>query len=298
MARQVWKILATGLAWAPLLGCNSVLGLDITYRECVEPEGKRYVESFEGEGLQSLRDRCWRVANPGPDPAAIEKKIFVEDGDLVMRVFDSADPKDLDQWSTDDQAPFLHRSVESDFLIVARAEASTKSNGDHCLPAGNAAGLAVRRPDAPGEWATWTVEPHLWVNGTKQAVCIDDTDDTNNPTATARLRSFNPTWAQADFENIGVDGEVDIAICRVDDQVYYYYGQRTADPGKNLWFPQTSASVAHALGAGPIEIGLTATGQAPEFKVAGHFNWVVIETGAYGDGCGGALERFSLPEDS
>jgi len=280
------------------LGCHSLLDLDVSYEECVDVQGSRYAESFSDTDLQGLRDRCWRVDNAGVAPSGIEQKLFVEDGDLVMRVEDPAGAKDQDQWTSDDQAPLIYRRLEGDFLVVVRAEASTKANGDHCLPAGNAAGLAVRKSDAPQDWATWTVEPYLWNDGTKQAECKEDADATNDPTATVRLGTAKkPAWPEASYENVGVDGEADIAVCRVDGDVYYLFGKATGDPTKNEWRPATSEVVSHAFGAGPLDVGLTTTGTAPKFEAAGHFNWVVFERGKWGDGCSGALERFSLPEE-
>lgn len=55
--------------------------------------------------------------------------------------------------------------------------------------------------------------------------------------------------------------------------------------------------VIHPIGAGPLDVGVTVAGTAPNFDVAGHFNWIVFENGVKADGCAGALEELVLPED-
>lgn len=308
MTPRGWLVLGACLLAAPAAGCHSFMDLDVTYQECVDVPGNRYVEQFSGETLQSLRERCWRVDNPGNAPSGIEQKVFVDDTDLVMRVEDGGSSADLDEWTQNDQAPLVYRRVEGDFLVVVRAEAATKAKADHCLPPGNAAGLALRVSDQPEAWATWTVEPYLWTNGTQKADCLEDADETNNPTATVRLRSSNPSqWVETEYEDVGLDGEADIVICRVDDRVYYQYGKATADPTKNLWLPAGSG-VSHTVGTGAIDLGLTvhgrrtsvtppATPPETDFAAAGHFNWVVFDHGTYGDGCSGVLDLLTLPED-
>ena len=280
----------------PCLGCSALQDLDVEYRDCVDVGSGRYVETFEETDLRTLEDRCWQVDNVGPAPAGRAQKLFVEDGDLVVRVNDPTPGSDLDQWTTSDQAPLVYRRLEGDFLVVARAEAIRKGANDHCLDAGNVAGLALRRADQPAVWATWTVEPHRWVDGAKQALCADDSDETNNPTATARLASSEPGFATAAFPNIGEDGEADLAVCRVDDRAYYFYGKPGPNPLKNEWLPLGSASVSHVIGTGPVDVGATAAGKAPIFQAAGHFTWMIFERGTWGDGCAGALDQIESPE--
>lgn len=270
--------------------CNAFLDLDVSYEPCVDPPGSRYAEGFRGRTLQDLRDRCWRIANPGHAPSGIGEKIFPEDGDLVMRTEYEPGSSDRDEWTSTDQAPFFHRQLEGDFLVVARAEASTKASADHCLPAGSSAGIALRPRDSQSEWMTWTVEPFLWNQGGKQADCKEDADETNNPTATVRLRTSG--GADEPTSNVGLDGEADIAVCRVGDAIHRYYRQPTPDLLLDGWKAQGELGMT-----GPVDVGVTATGKGEEFKAAGHFNWVVFARGTWGDGCAGALEQFALPEE-
>lgn len=283
-----------------LLGCDALLDLEVTYQDCVDTRRTPWVETFDEGDLGDLQDRCWRVDNVGSAASASAGRIFVEDGDLVIRVGDG-DPAaaDLDEWSAGDQAPLFFRRLEGDFLLVARVEAATKATGDHCLPPGNAAGLAVRRPGAGGDWATWTVEPHLWSDGSKQAECQDDLDPTNDPTATVRVRqSVGPEWAESSYEDVGEDGEVDLAICRVGADVHYLYRGVEISAGRYQWLPIAPGGVAHPFGVEPLDVGLTATGAAPNFETAGHFTWVAVVSGSWGDGCLGALEHFSPPAEA
>lgn len=309
-----------GLLLLPLLGCHSVQDLDIQYQDCVEVAEKNYLEEFDGNSTRPLRDsHCWKTDNEGVAPGGIDSKIFIEDGDLIMRVDDTTpDPDaaspDLDEWTSTDQAPMFFRRLTGDFLVVVRAEASS-FNGDHCMEMGmNRAGLVLRQADDRSVWTTWTVTPFLG----SSAVCDDDDDETNNPTATVEVRSSNPAFATFTKDDQGADGEADLAICRLGSKVYYYYGRSLApeDPTKNAWLPKTGSvpdagsvdagddagpditePTSHAIGAGPLDVGLTAAGTSPFFEVAGHFNWIVFEQGVKGDGCAGALEEFTLPED-
>ncbi|MCC6900040.1 MAG: hypothetical protein IT377_13760 [Polyangiaceae bacterium] len=289
--------LALVLAFPCLWGCTSLQDLDVEYRDCVDVGGTRYAETFDDSDLATLEDRCWHVDNLGLAPAGRDKKLFVEDGDLVVRVTDPGSGTDGDQWTANDQAPFVYRELDGDFLVVARAEAIGAASNDHCLAPGNVAGIALRRATERDVWATWTVEPHLWVVGPKQASCLDDTDETNNATATARLAGSEPGFASATFADIGADGEADLAVCRVQDEVHYFYGRATVDPRKDEWLPLGTAVVSHALGPGPLEVGATAAGKAPSFQVAGHFTLMVFERGPWGDGCAGALEQLELPKE-
>jgi hypothetical protein len=292
---------ALGLLVLPLCGCHSLQDLDIQYEECVEEKQVSYREEFGEDGIRPLRDKhCWKSDNEGATPLGLDSKLFVEDGDLVMRV-DNSGTTDLDQWTPTDQAPMFFRRLDGDFLVVVRAEAATIVEGDHCLN-GEYAGLVVRQSDDPSIWSTWTVEPDLETFGN---ACADG----DNPPARVRIRSSNPAFETRDLKDVGSDGEADIAICRVGGKVYYYYGEATAVPTKDEWVQVESTvsdgPVFHPLGAGVVDVGVTvagvtvagAKGIESHFDVAGHFNWIVFQEGTYGDGCTGALEDFVLPED-
>lgn len=286
-ARRLWAVVAT----TPLLGCNGLLDLDVSYADCVDPPGKRYAETFDDRSFQDLRDRCWRVSNVGYAPSGVGDKIFLEDGDLVMRTEYDSKATDRDEWTATDQAPFFHRRVEGDFLLVARVEASSKASADHCLPDRNSAGLALRPSSGDAAWLTWTVEPYIWDHGATKAACEEDADDTNNPTARLRLRT--PAKEAPTVDDVGLDGEADIGLCRVGSEVFHYFRSPTQDLTTDGWSPGGASA---ATMPGVLDLGLTATGSGAEYQAAGHFNWVVFERGTWGDGCTAALERFQLPE--
>jgi hypothetical protein len=275
-------------------GCHSLQDLDVDYRDCVDVEQTTYREEFSDTDLESLRDRCWHIDNQGLTPQGITRKFFVEDGDFIIRVDNTDKTSDPDDWTATDQAPMFYRRLSGDFLVVVRVEAASQVGADHCIPPGNRAGLVARRSDDPSVWSTWTVQPYLWDHGGGDvALCDEDANENNNPTATVQVRSSQASFAEYDMDDVGADGEADIAICRIGSVVHYYYGQ-AGSPTKNIWLP-SAMDVSHPLGSGPVDVGMTAAGTPPE--VAGHFNWIVLQTGVYGDGCAGALESFTLPED-
>ncbi len=180
---------------------------------------------------------------------------------------------------------------EGDFLLVARVEASSKASADHCLPDRNSAGLALRPSSGDAAWLTWTVEPYIWDHGATKAACEEDADDTNNPTARLRLRT--PAQEAPTVDDVGLDGEADIGLCRVGSEVFHYFRSPTQDLTTDGW---SSGGASAATMPGVLDLGLTATGSGAEYQAAGHFNWVVFERGTWGDGCAAALERFQLPE--
>lgn len=278
---------AFGLLLLPVAGCHSLQDLDIQYEDCVEEKQASYREEFGEDSLQLLRDsHCWKSDNEGAAPQGLDSKLFVEDGDLVMRADDSG-TTDLDQWTLTDQAPMFFRQVQGDFLVVVRAEAATIVQGDHCLN-GESAGLVVRQSNDPSTWSTWMVQPDL----APGVGCSDE----DTPPARVEIRSSNPALQEFGLGGVGADGEADVAICRVGGKIFFYYGLATTDPTKNTWEPKVGA-VSHAIGPGILDVGVTVAGIDPNFDVAGHFNWIVFQEGTYGDGCSGALDGFVLPED-
>lgn len=281
-------------------GCQSLVDVDVTYKECVPIAETSYATEFRaGTTLADLQDRCWHVENQGPAPGGLSEKIFVSDGDLVIRTVAPVDD-DFDRWSGTDRGPMVSRRLEGEFVVVARAEALRKSVASHCLDPTEAAGLAVGQVDEPNAWATWLIEPFLWENGPKKAVCEEDTDDSNNATATGRGRSSLTGAEDFRIDDIGADGEVDIAICRVGSELSYFY-RSGSDPKSPTWLQPKGGS--HSFGNGPVEVGLTANGvdidpldSDPGFHTEAHFNWVVFREGSVADGCAGALESLTLPE--
>lgn len=276
-------------------GCTSE-SLNDDPTQCIDLNDGRYAETFDASEIEALVDQCWRSDNEGAKASSVGNKIFLEDGDLVMRVAADSGGSDVDDWTDADQAPMFYRRVEGDFIAVVRTEAASMTSGDHCIAPGNRAGLVVRDAADTALWATLTIEPYLFTASGEPANCAEDSDDTNDATASVELAGSTASFGSAEAAGIGVDGEADIALCRVGSEVRYFYGVPTSDPTKNTWLPMGN-ELWHAFGDRGLDVGITVAGKAPNFEVAGHFNWIVFDTGAYGDGCAGALELFQLPDD-
>jgi hypothetical protein len=261
-------------------GCRGVIDAEVTYRDCPEEDADVFPEDAT---LERLEERCWRVANAENDPS----DVFVFDGDLIIRV---NEPRAgiHEQWSGDDEAPMVFQAVDDDFLLVTRVEAVHKITGDHCLAEGNMAGLVARR--GPGSWTTFLLGPF----DLEEFDCADESEAP--PPTMAAIRSAGDGWGPDSVARgpedlgIGEDGEADLAICRVDDVLTYFYRDPVADP------PAWISVADHRAGDDPLDIGMTAAGADPNYGVEGHFDWVVFRRHILGDGCAGALAGLTLPE--
>ena len=282
---------AQALSAAALLAsstaCQSFFDVDVEYEPCVQPQIP-YEEEFR-DGRQGLSDRCWEFDNESAN------EVFVDDGDLVIRL------KDSGMWTPTEQAPMAYRRLEGNFIVAARVEALGKTNADHCLPESNLAGIVVRRAEPTLEWASLMLGPDLEEMGVQ---CEDESD---NPPR-ARVRVHSPTWGPAmpdfpdpDFTQTGIgdDGEADIAVCRLDNELLYFYRDINETDPLRAW-KSVDGPAEHDVGDGPLDVGLTAAvlddpAQAT-FDVEGHFNWIVLDDDLGADGCGGVLDTLKLPK--
>ena len=273
------KLVVT-LGWVVLSGCRAVVDSGVTY--C---DRSHYVEEFAvGTTLENLAQRCWKVANTQK-----ESEIALLDGDLVIRVATPADGRG-ERWSGDERGPMMFQRFHGDFLVLTRVEALNQVSGTHCLREGNTAGLVVRRP-SDAQWATLLIGPAM------PDSAGDCESATNVPKTRAKLESGSNAWGDPILVDaglgVGTDGESDIAACRVNDKLVFYY----RDPATRLtaprWVPLNGA--IPYLAAGDIDVGLTASG-GPTFEVAGHFSSVAVSDVLGPDGCTAALEGLILPQ--
>ena len=255
------------------VGCTALVDVDVTY--CV-PIGPRYAESFN-LSRADLTDRCW-----GEEPA--EGPSYTDDGDLVIPAVRGQ------RWSPVLSSTMIFRRMTGDFVVVARAEATSTIVAGHCLHPEEGAGLVVRR-GAPLAWATLLVSPDF-APGVDPAVACGDTF---KPPARVRTRSsgFGPTTEQ-EVDGVGVDAEALIAICRLGDQLAFYY----RSPGN---VPEWIAFHQQASTTEPVDVGLTVSGSgvaADDKGMEGHFPNVAffdLSEVRVPDGCSGALATYVDP---
>jgi hypothetical protein len=283
MARAALVLAASWL----LAACSLVVEPGVTYRDC---DLTSYLEEFprDARTMEELLERCWRLDSAGTDPA----DAYVDDGDLIMHLNKPAGAPRA-QWSGSDRGPLFYQRLEGDFLFAARVEANDFAAG-HCLEDGNMAGLVMRRADAPGDWTSLFVGPY----DVTEKNCPDESPEGAPPTRlVARTRDDiwgGPIVVDAAPEGIAHDGdgEGDIALCRRDDVVSYFYRVVAKDPEPETW----KKIGEHEAVEGPVEIGPAVTGKDPVYSVDGHFNWVIIRQGVQSDHCQGRLEGLVVPE--
>jgi hypothetical protein len=279
-----------------LTSCSVIVDPGITYREC-DRDG--YVEEFEdGTEMKQLYERCWELDNAENDPADVK----VEDGDLIVRLNAPSNGGPREQWQDGDQAPMVFQRFDGDFVLAARVEALHKRTGDHCLiDTGNMAGLVVRESEvAEPTWATLFIGP-FQPAGEPEVVC-EDVDvmapDVAAPTQ-GRFRSRDGRWGDEvtvlgpdDKLGIGEDGEADIAVCRVDDQIEFHYRDRSAPASAPTWELIYSGTATAAA----LDVGLTATGLDPVYDTEAHFDLTVLQDDLF-DGCAGTLVELPFVEE-
>lgn len=283
-----WQLLTASFLM-PMLGCQALVDPDLTYVECFGSPDGNDVETFETPEQPVGAARCWRVDNTRK-PAYVR----VADGDLVIHPYSEVGAR----WSDEAQAPFFFRTLSGDFLLVARAEAvSTTPGTDHCLGATEAAGLVLRRRE-PLAWTTLLVRPDLEPMAPLE-LCGDE--PATPPAARVLADSFGfDSHVAGDVNGVGEDGETYVALCRHDNELFYFYrdiAARRETP--ELDFKQGFSALD--VGLGPVDVGLTATAeQGADTLPEGHFNWLILQDYAAAppaDGCNGVFEHFAYPPE-
>jgi hypothetical protein len=285
------------LAPLALTACRAIVEPGITYvgEDAGGGACQREIaleESFSTPtDMSTLSERCWQVDNLRDAANG-----FVDDGDFVLRV-SAPTTDDRDEWSGEQQAPMLYQALAGDFLVVTRVEGVKRGSGSHCLPEGNAVGLAARRPEPALEWTTLLIAPFTPDPLPEGSGCEEEAE-VPLPTK-AIIRSRDEAWGPDTVttgdgqEGIGVDGEADLALCRVDTKLIYFYREPTSDPETPVW----TEILEHDVGTGPLDVGLTATGMDPDYEAEGHFTWAAVRDGLPGDGCTGAFEDLEVPKE-
>jgi hypothetical protein len=284
-------------------GCRSLSDPEIVYQDCVSPRTP-YVEGFD-QGDQILTDRCWKRENVGQG-----REILPGEGDIAIGYRGSEKAQGYLE-----QPPMLLRRIEGDFVLAVQAEASGAATSDFCqLEPADAAGIVVRRtaPDteASAMRAVFVLRPFLEEDTNPPRTCEDNSD--NPPLAIARAESNEPRSTLGVSPGIGEDGEGEIAVCRIENQLAFYHHIR-AEPARGVsedWEPLSvdaaldggtvRKSKTTDIGLGPLDVGLTATASlrgASELQVHGYFNWAaLLAEGPFGD-CKTPLEEFNEPVD-
>jgi hypothetical protein len=221
-----------------------------------------YEELFD-EPYPALVDKCWEAKGTDANDVQI--------GDSDLSIGHS-------QAASFEKPPRFIQRFDGDFMIVAKVEATSGSNADFCnMGSDDAAGIVVRGGLVD---AAFLLRPFLEEDVTPKRTCEDDKP--NPPKAVAEAfrtgRPFDPTLDRS--PGIGEDGEGDIAVCRRQGRLSYYY-RNAEDPAVwNMSEWERLATTNDDVGEGPVEVGLATTlGQAGVdlgLSVEGHFNWVVL----------------------
>ncbi len=270
------------VTFAHVLGsCRSVVDPGITYREC---DRSGVSEEFPaGTTSEELGERCWEVGND-------DGNLLLDDGDLILRLNElSGQPQ---RWASGTQGPMVFQRFEGDFVMAARLEVLHKRDGSLCLPPDNEVGLVLRQTAPDLAWTTLLISPF-----DVEEPCVP-TDDAAFPIQ-AKTRSSESSWGPDVVfrgpEDGGIaflDGETDLAVCRVEGQVTFYYREPASPVTDAQWLP---IGAPIATGNETLDVGPTASG-GEERVVEGHFTWVGYAERDVGDGCTGLLQLLDLPE--
>jgi hypothetical protein len=257
--------------------CRERVDVEVDYQSCVPVSASPYVEEFRYD-FRELADRCWQRDNDE------NTTILSDAGDLVIR------PEGEAAWQGESQGPMAYLRLQGDFLAVARVEALSQIKGDHCIAPTELAGLVARRSEPEPAWAALLIGPVP----TTPENCVEDSQ--NPPRARAELRRFGlraDSGASGAFpDELGEDGEADIAVCRAGSALAYAYRDvDAAEPNRWVFVDGTDA-----FGEGAVDVGLTTSGVEPGV-IEGQFNWFVSrDITGFGDSCSGALEELVVPE--
>lgn len=268
--------------------CSVVIDPGITY--C---DRSKVINDFSDPSFDALSTACWHVGNTDAEHA----EIFLDSGDLVVRANPPA--TGVATWSNGVEGAFAYQPFDDDFVMIVRVEAVNQISGDHCLDEGNGAGLVVRaRPTAAsdgGDFATLLVAPFTPEPPPTDADC--HAGSTTYPPTRATMASSLDAWGGpvhtdgVEQRGIGVDGEADLAVCRLNDVLAFFVRDPTSDPALAKW----QRLGDYTVGDEAFDVGLTAAGAPPTFASEGHFTWAAYTEKLPADGCQGALESLLLP---
>jgi hypothetical protein len=265
-------------SWA-LCGCRAIVDSDVTYCNL---DLSHYEDEFPiGMTTEQLYEKCWRVAN-----ADDRSEVFVDDGDLIMRIV-ATDRGEHLAWQEADQGPMAYQRFMGDFIVVARLEALKPADASHCLEPDNVAGLAVRSVDQPGDWATFLMGPY----DVELYDCTDESMDL--PPTKAQILTSNPSWGESfvTTEDIGYEGDAFLSICRLGDTAEYTFTPSTPPMAPPLREPRVHS---HAV-SGPVDVGPALSARTAPFEIEGHFDWIAYSNVIGADGCKRAREDIVLP---
>ena len=289
----VSKLLNAGLVLgaSSLLACRVLVDPGITY---CSVDLNPYIEPFDdGRTIKALQAHCWRF-----DQIMLEKEQGrVADGDLILRGAEPASK--ADNWLGAEQGPMAFEEVKGDFVVVTRVEALEQIQGNQCLQPGNLAGLFARAPGGGGEWVTLLIGPFTPAPNPGDLSC-DGTTPNPFPTMAVAASRDNASGDEiretgANQAGVGLDGEVDLAMCRVGAAIAFYYRDPASTPEIPVW-RQVGGDGAQPYHGGrePLEVGVTVAGANGDFGIEGHFSWIEYDRVGV-DGCGSTLETITLP---
>ncbi len=286
-----------GLACAPLASCRAVVDSGVSVHACPPGAGGEdgafpyFDDFFAGTTREHLLERCWRFENEDVGD------MFPDDGDFVARVSEGG------AWDGASQGPLMFQRLEDDFVLAVRVEILNQVDTNHCLATGNGVGLVVRQSDVDRAEARWSTLLIGIVPGPYEPPLRCDGDEAEVPPTVATVRSRDDAWGgQLDVGgptfSIGFDGEADIAVCRLNDVLTFYYREPQSPTDRPVWTQIRSvdgSQAEHRPDPGPVDVGLTASGAPGQYQAEAHFQWSTVVAAIAGDGCAGVLEGIPVP---
>ncbi len=252
----------------------------VTSREIIACDGTGE-ESFDpAVTAESLAEHCWFNDLD-------EEHTFPSDGDLVVVGSDPGNGQP--QWSGAVEGPLLYRVFDSSFLLVTRVEILNRVSANLCLSSEQRAGLVLRSRDGD--------EPVTLFVHTAPSELDCKLEGGANIEATVQSGGTSGSLSDLSPQGVGVDGEADIAVCRVGDILAFYVRDPTSTTDAPTW-EEVETPVAIQRG-GIVEAGLAAAGApdtATPFGIEAHFTWVAFDDSVGADGCSRALEDLVLPQ--
>lgn len=271
-----------------LCSCRLLVDSGATYHPC---NRRAQVEPFApGTTIDELYQRCWEVEN-AEDP----NDVFADDGDLVIRVTSPASGSGQ-RWEGAEQGPLAFQQFDGDFLVVVRVEVLNQISGDLCMEDGNAVGLVVRGTDTDPTWSTLLISPFYPAPGPAAFDCTGVSTTLPVPPIRAVVESRDLLWgatvtAPGDQGVAAVEGEADLAVCRLNGKLTFYHRDPASPTEAPIWITITE----HEPGSEPVDVGLTAEGVVDHYDAEGHFTWAAFTDSVGSDGCRGELEAIVVP---